>query len=95
MTIFFFLEAAFDLVETKMNSEIAILWFEVADEITEEKVDRHVNDLLKRYSLILQTFLHLPKKPRVHERSPPSPSPIQPFIYFLPIYLTILDISHI
>lgn len=41
------LEATLYLVETKMNPEITILWLEVADEITEGKVDRHVNDMLK------------------------------------------------
>lgn len=35
------------LVETIMNPEITILLFEVADEITEEKIDRHVSDMLK------------------------------------------------
>ena len=41
------LQATCYLVETKMNPEITILWFEVADEITEEKIDRHVSDMLK------------------------------------------------
>lgn len=41
------LQATCYLVETKMNPEITILLFEVADEITEEKIDRHVSDMLK------------------------------------------------